>query len=91
MTGKATERVGPGRPNRADEGGLPAGLAGPARRALAAAGYTRLEDLAGVGDEELLALHGMGSKALATLRRASSDRGGASRSDAGSQQPVVGS
>jgi hypothetical protein len=51
-------------------GDLPADLAGPARRALAAAGYTRLEQLTQVSEAELGRLHGMGPKALDQLRRA---------------------
>lgn len=54
---------------------LPSGLARPARRALAAAGYARLEQLTSVRESELLRLHGMGPKALDLLRRALADRG----------------
>jgi hypothetical protein len=46
----------------------PPGLAAPARRALLGAGYTRLDQLAGVSEAELLRLHGMGPKALAPPR-----------------------
>lgn len=49
---------------------FPAGLAAPARRALAAAGYSRLEQLAAVSEAQLLRLHGMGPKAVEQLRRA---------------------
>ena len=42
----------------------------PARRALAAAGYTRLEQLTQISEAELRRLHGMGPKALDQLRRA---------------------
>lgn len=49
---------------------LPAGLSAPARRALAAAGYTRLDQLVGVSEAELLKLHGMGPKAIEQIRRA---------------------
>jgi hypothetical protein len=51
-------------------GDLPADLASPARRALAAAGYTRLEQLTRVSEAELRRLHGMGPKALDQLRGA---------------------
>jgi DNA repair protein RadC len=51
-------------------GDLPADLAGPARRALAAAGYTRLDQLTQISEAELRQLHGMGPKALDQLRRA---------------------
>lgn len=56
-------------------GDLPAGLGAPARRALAAAGYERLDQLAAVTEADLLKLHGMGPKAVATLRRALAERG----------------
>jgi hypothetical protein len=49
-------------------------LAAPARRALAAAGYTRLEQLSGVSESELLALHGMGQNAMQVLRVALEER-----------------
>ncbi len=49
---------------------LPAALAKPARRALAAASYLRLEPLTTVSAAELLQLHGMGPKALEQLRQA---------------------
>ena len=48
---------------------FPAGIAAPALRALYAAGCRQLSDLKGVTDEELLALHGMGPKALKLIRQ----------------------
>jgi hypothetical protein len=42
----------------------------PATRALYAAGYTHLNQLVNVSDDELLKLHGMGPKALWMLREA---------------------
>jgi hypothetical protein len=48
-------------------GDLPADLPSPARRALAAAGYTRLEQLTRISEAELRRLHGMGPKALDQL------------------------
>jgi len=45
-------------------------LSAPARRALAAAGITRLAQLAQRTESELLALHGIGPNALAALRAA---------------------
>ncbi|MFD6350854.1 helix-hairpin-helix domain-containing protein [Nocardia tengchongensis] len=47
----------------------PRGVSAPAARALAA-GYRSLEQLAGVRERELLALHGMGPKAIRVLREA---------------------
>ena len=54
---------------------FPAGLSQPALRAFAAAGYTRLADLARVSEAELLALHGVGPKAIRILRPALEARG----------------
>lgn len=54
---------------------LPKGLAAPARRALAAAGYSRLEQLAAVSEDEIRQLHGIGPNALDLLRRALRARG----------------
>ncbi|HET9495492.1 MAG TPA: helix-hairpin-helix domain-containing protein [Chloroflexia bacterium] len=54
---------------------LPAGLAAPARRALAGAGYSRLDQLAAVTEADLKKLHGMGPKAIEQIRRALADRG----------------
>lgn len=53
----------------------PAGVAKPAQRALAGAGFTQLEQLASVSEAELKRLHGMGPKALEQLRRALEARG----------------
>ncbi|PZM66119.1 DNA-binding protein [Paenibacillus dendritiformis] len=54
---------------------LPDKLAKPARRALIAAGYVRLEQLAKLRESELLKLHGMGPKGIDQLRRALADKG----------------
>lgn len=54
---------------------FPKGVAAPARRALADAGYTELTQLAGVALAELEGLHGMGPKALRILQEALEDRG----------------
>ena len=43
-------------------------LAAPARRALAAAGIDQFADLAGIGEAELAAAHGMGPKAMRQLK-----------------------
>ncbi|MEU8176940.1 helix-hairpin-helix domain-containing protein [Microbispora hainanensis] len=50
-------------------------IGAPATRALASAGYTDLENLAQATEAELLALHGMGPKAMSVLRRALEERG----------------
>jgi DNA repair protein RadC len=49
---------------------LPEGLAAPARRALASAGYTSLDQLAKASEAEVRALHGMGPNAVTKLRSA---------------------
>jgi hypothetical protein len=54
---------------------LPAGIGRPARRALVAKGYRRLDDLDGVSADEIADLHGVGPRALQRLRQAMEDRG----------------
>jgi hypothetical protein len=54
---------------------FPPGLSNPARRALASAGYTRLEQLAQVTEAGLLKLHGIGPKSIRQLREALAARG----------------
>lgn len=54
---------------------LPDGLAAPARRALAGAGYTGLAQLARTSEAEIRALHGMGPTAVRRLREALHARG----------------
>jgi hypothetical protein len=49
---------------------FPPGLGQPALRALASAGYTRLDDLVSVDEADLLKLHGMGPKAVRIIRTA---------------------
>jgi hypothetical protein len=50
-------------------------LAAPARRALAGAGYIRLEDLTKATESEVMQLHGMGPNAMRALRTALEERG----------------
>jgi len=50
-------------------------LAQPAQRALAGAGYSRLEQLTQVTETELKKLHGIGPNALKQLRAAMEARG----------------
>ncbi|ASA19411.1 helix-hairpin-helix domain-containing protein [Paenibacillus donghaensis] len=57
------------------EQGLPTKMGKPALRALHAAGYTRLEQLAAASEAELLKLHGMGPKAMGLLHQALEDKG----------------
>ena len=77
MKGKRTE------PEADAENALPRGIGQPATRALHAAGYTRLEQLVTVTERELLALHGVGPKAVGILR-ATLHAQGTSFADSGS-------
>jgi hypothetical protein len=47
---------------------FPPGIAQPALRALAAAGYTKLDDLTNVREVDLAKLHGIGPSALRILK-----------------------
>ena len=55
--------------------GLPGTLGAPATRALIAAGYTELRQLANVPATELKKLHGVGPKALRLLQEALRQQG----------------
>ncbi len=57
-----------------DDNRLPTNLPKPALRALAAAGYTELDQLAEVSEAELRALHGIGPNAVEKLRRSLATR-----------------
>ncbi|MBZ0284313.1 MAG: DNA-binding protein [Anaerolineae bacterium] len=57
------------------ESDLPPKLAKPAQRALAQAGYSRLEQLTQVTEAEIKQLHGIGPNALDQLRRALTAKG----------------
>jgi hypothetical protein len=57
------------------ESDLPAGLAQPAVRALAAAGYLHLEQFTKLSEAEVKKLHGMGPKAMELIRRALAEKG----------------
>jgi predicted flap endonuclease-1-like 5' DNA nuclease len=52
------------------DSGLPRSIGAPATRALTAAGYTELSQLANVSAAELAKLHGVGPKALRLLQEA---------------------
>jgi hypothetical protein len=54
---------------------FPKGIGAPATRALVAAGYRELGQLAGVPVAELKQLHGMGPKALGRLQEALEQQG----------------
>ena len=65
----------PTQSDKEQESDFPAGLSNPARRALASAGYSRLEQLTAVTETEIAKLHGVGPNALAKLREALAARG----------------
>ena len=50
-------------------------LSQPARRALAEAGYTHLEQFANLTEAEILKLHGVGPKSIRELRAALAAKG----------------
>jgi DNA-directed RNA polymerase alpha subunit len=54
---------------------LPTSIGRPALRALRAAGVDRLSEVARRREEELLALHGVGPKAVRLLRAELAERG----------------
>ncbi|NKR99168.1 hypothetical protein GS473_21900 [Rhodococcus hoagii] len=62
-------------------GDLPAGIGRPATRALAQAGITTLEAVAQHSTKDLLALHGVGPKALRVLTDSLGERGLGFRTD----------
>lgn len=62
-------------PKALSSGELPAGLAAPARRALAAAGITTLTDVTKFTEADLAQLHGIGKNALAKVKKALADHG----------------
>ncbi|MFW6075395.1 MAG: hypothetical protein ACOC9Y_07355, partial [Chloroflexota bacterium] len=61
----------------ADENGtpLPRGIGNPATRALAVEGITTLEQVSRNREADLLALHGVGPKAIRVLREALAEKG----------------
>jgi predicted flap endonuclease-1-like 5' DNA nuclease len=54
---------------------FPSNLSKPAQRALAGAGYHRLEQFTQVSEDQLKQLHGVGPKAIGRLREALAARG----------------
>ncbi len=71
------------------ESDLPAGLAKPAQRALAGAGYVRLEQFTKLSEADVMRLHGMGPKALDQIRRALAAKG-LSFADSPAEEGTVG-
>jgi len=59
----------------ASDTGLPRSIGAPAIRALIAAGYTELRQLAHVPAAELMTLHGVGPRAVRLLQEALEQQG----------------
>lgn len=57
------------------EPAFPRGVAKPALRALVAAGYLTLDQLTKARESEIASLHGMGPKALSSLKTALRQKG----------------
>ena len=68
---------------------LPDGLSNPARRALAQAGYWRLEQLTGLSEGAVRKLHGVGPKAVDLLSRDLRARGLSFAAEPGSKNAGV--
>jgi hypothetical protein len=60
----------PNRTEKQSEGAFPKGISKPALRALASVGATRLDQVTRFTEAELLALHGMGPKAIGIIKAA---------------------
>lgn len=58
-----------------ENSGFPRDIGNPATRALDNAGYRELRELTAVSETELLALHGVGPKAVRILREALAEHG----------------
>lgn len=58
-----------------DESPFPRGVSCPAQRALASVGVTRLDEVTRFSESQLLALHGMGPKAIDAMKAALHEQG----------------
>lgn len=58
-----------------EQGSLPKGIGQPAAQALAAIGVSRLDEVTRYSAAELLAMHGVGPKAIRVLREALRQQG----------------
>ncbi|WP_437479948.1 DNA-binding protein [Sorangium sp. So ce1014] len=65
----------PSKPKEQPESALPKGIGKPATRALAAAGVTRLDQVTRFSEAELLAIHGVGPKAVGVIKAALETQG----------------
>ena len=71
---RGARRIGSAGMTQSTEG-LPRGIGAPATRALTAAGYTDLRQLAGVPKPELERLHGVGPRALRIIQEELENQG----------------
>jgi hypothetical protein len=71
----------PGKTKAQPEGAFPKGVSKPALRALASVGVTRLDQVTRFTEAELLALHGMGPKAVGIIKAALLAQGKSFRKD----------
>lgn len=65
----------PSRTKEQTESAFPKGIAKPALRALASVGISRLDQVTRLTESQLLALHGMGPKAIGIIKVALSTQG----------------
>ncbi|WP_437575146.1 DNA-binding protein [Sorangium sp. So ce887] len=65
----------PSKPKEQPESALPKGIGKPATRALAAAGVSRLDQVTRFSEAELLAIHGVGPKAVGIIKAALETQG----------------
>lgn len=75
LSERVTEAVVMSTTSDLSRAGLPDGLGRPAGRALAAANVSTLADVARMTEKELLAMHGVGPRALGVLRAALQEHG----------------
>jgi ERCC4-type nuclease len=75
ITKSKRKRAAANKQTAAIQNNFPSGIAQPALRALANAGYTSLEQLTKVKETDLQKLHGMGPKAISNLRAALKAKG----------------
>jgi hypothetical protein len=57
------------------QGGFPGGLSAPARRAISQAGFTKLDQLSEISEEDFRKMHGIGPKAVNLLLQAMQEKG----------------
>lgn len=75
LTSSPCKRLASDAQTAAIKNNFPSGIAKPALRALFAAGFTTLDQLAQTAEDQIAQLHGMGPKAINTLRAALNQRG----------------